>query len=84
MRIATRLSTAAIALTLASPVLAEGIDASLDTDGDGAYSFAELSTAFPELPEESFTQFDASADGLLDAQEVAEMKKAGAFPMKDG
>ncbi|WP_373049735.1 EF-hand domain-containing protein [Thalassovita aquimarina] len=84
MRIATRLNTAAIALTLASPVLAEQIDASLDTDGDGSYSFAELSAAFPDLTEELFAEFDISAEGLLDAQEVSEMKKAGAFPMKEG
>lgn len=84
MRIATRLTTAAIALALAGPVLAEEIDSKIDTDGDGAYSFAELSAAYPDLTEESFAEFDTSADGVLQAQEVSEMKKAGVLPMTDG
>ncbi|CUH66659.1 hypothetical protein TG4357_02547 [Thalassovita gelatinovora] len=84
MRIASRITTAAIALTLATSVLAEEIDSSVDIDGDGFYSYAELSAVYPDLTEESFAEFDISAEGLLDAQEVSEMKKAGAFPMKEG
>ncbi|WP_323783170.1 hypothetical protein [Thalassovita sp.] len=84
MRIAPRITTAVIALTLAAPALAEEIDSSIDVNGDGFYSYAELAAVYPDLTEQSFAEFDISAEGLLDAKEVAEMKKAGAFPMKDG
>ena len=55
-------------IALALPVFAQ--DAAIDTDGDSAYSFAELQVAVPALTQEEFDVMDANADGNLDADEI--------------
>lgn len=79
----TTLATALIA-TLATPLLAEGIDPAIDTDGNGAYSLQELQAVSPDLTEEMFNSYDISANGLLDSDEVAALVNAGLLPTKDG
>ncbi len=56
-------------IALALPVFAQ--DAAIDTDGDSAYSFAELQVAMPTLTQEDFDVMDANADGILDADEIS-------------
>lgn len=56
-------------IALALPVFAQ--EAVIDTDGDSAYSFAELQVALPELTQEEFDAMDTDASGLLDADEIA-------------
>lgn len=48
-----------------------------DTDGDGAYSMAEMQAAMPDLTEDQFTMFDTNADGVVDAEELAAAQEAG-------
>ncbi|SDO70663.1 EF hand [Lutimaribacter pacificus] len=60
---------------LATPLLAQ---ASLeDTDGNGTYSFEEISAAHPDVTEEAFAQMDANADGEIDQEELAMAQDAG-------
>ena len=65
------------AATLAGAAIAQDVDAAIDTNGDGMYSFPELTVAYPEMTEEVFGVLDASGDGLLDATEVAAGVTAG-------
>lgn len=65
------------ATALAGAAWAQDVDAAIDTNGDGMYSFPELTVAYPDLTEEAFTTMDASGDGLLDATEVAAGVTAG-------
>lgn len=48
-----------------------------DMDASGAYSMEELQTAYPDLTEEGFAQLDLSADGEVDADELAAAREAG-------
>lgn len=72
------------ATTLAGATLAQDVDAAIDTNGDGMYSFPELTVAYPDMTEEVFTTLDASGDGLLDATEVAAGVTAGTIVPKEG
>ena len=65
------------AATLAGAAIAQDVDAAIDTNGDGMYSFPELTVAYPEVTEEVFGVLDASGDGLLDSTEVAAGVTAG-------
>ena len=65
------------ATALAGTAWAQDVDAAIDTNGDGMYSFPELTVADPEMTGEVFTTLDASGDGLLDATEVAAGVTAG-------
>ena len=68
---------AALTLGLAGAAVAQDVDAAIDTNGDGMYSFPELTVAYPDMTEEAFTTMDTSGDGLLDAAEVAAGVEAG-------
>ena len=68
---------AALTLGLARAAVAQDVDAAIDTNGDGMYSFPELTLAYPAMTEEVFTTMDTSGDGLLDAAEVAAGVEAG-------
>ena len=63
--------------TLAGAAIAQDVDGAIDTNGDGMYSFPELTVAYPDMTEEVFGVLDASGDGLLDATEVAAGVTAG-------
>lgn len=65
------------ATTLAGAALAQDLDAAIDTNGDGMYSFPELTVGYPDMTEEVFTTMDTSGDGLLDGAEVAAGVEAG-------
>ena len=73
---------AAMALMVASTVLAQ--DAAIDVNGDGTYSYPELQAAMPDITEDEFTVLDVSGDGLLDAEEIAAGTEAGLLPAMDG
>ena len=45
--------------------------ASLDTNGDGAVSLAEVKAALPDLADEAIIAADADQDGNLSAEEYA-------------
>lgn len=52
----------------------------LDSDGDGVLSFVELTSAMPEMTEETFVTIDVNADGAIDAEELAAAQDAGLIP----
>lgn len=62
---------------------AQEIDAEVDVNGDGFYSFPELGVAMPELTAEDFTTMDTTGDGLLDAAEVMAAQDAGLMPVAE-
>jgi hypothetical protein len=67
----------------ATPLLAQdavAIDAAVDTNADGFYSFPELQAAMPDVTEDTFTAIDTSGDGLIDAGELAAATAAGLMP----
>ena len=68
----------AVLTTLALPVFAQ--DAAIDINGDGMYSYPELTAVMPDMSEDDFTTLDASGDGLLDADEIAAGVAAGLLP----
>ena len=70
----------AFALLVGSASLAMGQAETVDTDGDGMVSFAELLTLVPTLTEAEFMALDADADGLLSVDEVAAAEEAGLIP----
>ncbi|WP_394177218.1 hypothetical protein [Yoonia maritima] len=74
----TLLAPAAIVMTLAVPAFAQ--DAAIDINGDGMYSYPELTAVLPDLTEADFEAMDASGDGLLDADEIATGQEAGLLP----
>ncbi|MDF1801239.1 hypothetical protein [Thalassovita sp.] len=84
MTIAHRMTAVILTSTLAAPLMAQSIDTAIDTDGDGAYSLPEIQAIAPDVTAETFTSYDISADGLLDADEAAAMVSAGLLPSKDG
>lgn len=55
-------------VVLAVPAFAQ--DVAIDTDGDSAYSFAELQAEMPEMTQELFDAMDVNADGIMDADEI--------------
>ena len=68
--------TAAL-VTVAGPSWAQ---TTMDTDGDGNVSLAELQVAYPEATEETFTAMDLDGDGVLNASEVTAAQDAGTLP----
>ena len=72
------------ALLVAGAAAAQEADPNIDVNGDGFYSYPELSTVFPDLTDETFTAMDSTGDGLLDMAEVAAATDAGLMPMQDG
>lgn len=73
--------TAALVLASATVAMAQDADPMIDVNGDGFYSFPEISAIFPDLTDEVFTTIDATADGLLDMAEVAAAQDAGLIPI---
>ncbi len=71
---------ASCALLVTGASLAMGQAESVDTDGDGMVSFAELLTLMPALTEEEYQALDADADGLLSADEIGAAEEAGLIP----
>ena len=71
-------ATTTVLTLLAAPAFA--IVTEIDTDGDGAYSLAEVQTAMPDMTFDAFNALDTNADGLLDAEEVAAAIEAGLMP----
>ena len=79
MTFTTKLTTSiAAAIALAAPAFAQ--DATIDINGDGMYSFPEITAVYPDVTEESFSAMDASGDGLLDAEEIAAAAESGQLP----
>lgn len=79
MTLTTKLTTSLVAaLALTAPAFAQ--DASIDINGDGMYSFPEITAVYPDVTEEEFSTMDASGDGLLDAEEIASATSAGQLP----
>lgn len=70
-------AVAAMTVGFAGAALAQDVDAAIDTNGDGMYSYPELTVAYPDITEEVFTTLDTSGDGLLDATEVSAGVEAG-------
>jgi len=78
------LGLAALTAMLMTPAMAQGVDAALDTNGDGMMSFPELQAGYPDLTEEAFTAMDQTGDGLLDVVEVSDAINAGLIAANDG
>lgn len=76
----TKLS-AAFVLTTAGIAMAQDADPTIDVNGDGFYSFPEVSTIFPDVTDAVFTTADVTGDGLLDMAEVAAAQEAGLMPV---
>ncbi|MEE2945605.1 MAG: EF-hand domain-containing protein [Pseudomonadota bacterium] len=62
------LFAALTAMGLATTAIAEVLVE--DTDGNGAFSFAELQAVYPELSEEAFVALDADESGELSEDEL--------------
>lgn len=63
---------------LASPAFAQ--DPNIDINGDGMYSYPELTAVLPNLTDATFEVLDTSGDGLLNASEIANGQSAGLLP----
>lgn len=70
----------AFALLVGGASLAMGQAESIDADGDGMVSFAELLVLLPAMTEAEFQALDADADGLLNLDEVSAAEEAGLIP----
>lgn len=79
----TKLSSAMMLAVFASAAVAQDADPNIDVNGDGFYSFPEISTIYPEITAEVFTVIDTTGDGLLDMAEVAAAQEAGLMPMPE-
>lgn len=78
------LGLAALTAVLMTPAAAQGVDAALDTNGDGMMSFPELQAGYPDLTEEEFTAMDQTGDGLLDVVEIGDAINAGMLAPSEG
>ncbi|NKX45800.1 hypothetical protein [Roseicyclus persicicus] len=68
---------AALVLGVVGAGHAMGPAETLDTDGDGLISLAEIQVAMPGMTEAEFLALDSTGDGLLDADELAAAAEAG-------
>ena len=66
------------AILLATPAVAQ--DPNIDINGDGMYSYPELTAVLPDLTDAVFEVLDTSGDGLLNAAEIANGQTAGLLP----
>ncbi|GAB5446478.1 hypothetical protein [Gymnodinialimonas sp.] len=71
---------AAFAVLVGGASLAMGQAETVDADGDGMVSFAELLVLMPALSEEEYQALDADADGLLSSDEIGAAQEAGLIP----
>lgn len=69
---------AAATAVAAAPAFAKG--PVTDSDGDGSYSWAELTAAWPDLAKTAFAEADADGDGLLSEAELKAAQAAGTIP----
>ncbi len=77
-------TSAALAVTaIAGAALAQDADPMIDVNGDGFYSFPEVSTVFTDITDEMFTTMDTTGDGLLDMAEVMTAQEAGLMPVAE-
>lgn len=79
-----KLTAVVLTTGLAGAAFAQEADPNIDVNGDGFYSFPELSTVYTDLSDAQFTEMDTTGDGLLDMAEVAAAEEAGLMPMQDG
>jgi len=79
----TKLSTALALTAFAGAAFAQEADPMIDVNGDGFYSFPEVSTVFTDIPDEIFTTIDTTGDGLLDMAEVMVAQDAGLMPVAE-
>ncbi|MBU2993663.1 hypothetical protein Q4555_12505 [Octadecabacter sp. 1_MG-2023] len=79
----TKLSSVIALVTIAGTAFAQDVDANIDVNGDGFYSFPEVSTIYPDVTADVFTQLDTTGDGLLDMAEVAAAQDAGLMPVME-
>lgn len=70
----------AFAVLVGGASLAMGQADSVDADGDGMVSFAELLVLMPALSEAEYQALDADADGLLSSDEIGAAQEAGLIP----
>ena len=78
MKLIKTLVAPAALLVLTVPAFAQSAD--IDINGDGMYSYPELTAVLPSLSETDFEALDVSGDGLLDADEIASGQAAGILP----
>lgn len=71
------------AVLVAAPALAQDMS-TLDADGDGMVSMEEMTAVYPDMTEDSFTQADANADGMLDEAELQAAVEAGTITPTEG
>ncbi|PVA08080.1 hypothetical protein [Thalassorhabdomicrobium marinisediminis] len=78
-----KMFASALALTAAAgAVAAQEANPEIDVNNDGFYSFPEVTTFYPEVTVDVFTQIDTTGDGLLDMAEVAAAQEAGLMPVE--
>ena len=51
--------------------------AEIDTDGDGAVTLDEMTTAYPDATQETFDAIDTNVDGTVDEAELTAAIDAG-------
>lgn len=74
----TRAIILAASALIATPVLAASVVT--DSDGDGLYSWEELTAAFPDLEKKAFVGADTDKDGLISATELTAAQETGLIP----
>ena len=81
----TKLTTLILPLTLitGAALASTEVDPNIDADGDGFYSFPEMTAVYTDMTAEEFTIVDANGDGLLDMEEVTAATDAGLLPVTD-
>lgn len=79
----TKLTAAAALCAVAGAAIAQEADPNIDVNGDGFYSFPEVSTVYTDITDETFTAMDTTGDGLLDMAEVMAAQEAGLMPMAE-
>ncbi len=80
MKTTLRLTATVLTLGVAGAAMAQEVDPNIDVNGDGFYSFPELSTVYTDVTDAIFTEIDTTGDGLLDMAEVAAAQEAGLLP----
>jgi RecJ-like exonuclease len=76
--------TAVLALTaVAGGAVAQEADPNIDVNGDGFYSFPEVSTIYTDVTYETFTAMYTTGAGLMDMAYVMAAQEAGLMPMAE-
>lgn len=52
----------------------------MDSNGDGMVTFDELLAVMPGISEDRFRLMDTDADGIIDADELANAREKGLLP----